>query len=271
MNIARKIYRFINNLSIDVSLGAVTCAWFFSRIMHVNIRLQGLAALGITVWVIYTLDHLLDALKTKHRASTERHRFHQRNFKILAGLCAIAALLDMTFIFYLRAAVLKAGILLGLLVGIYLLINRRLRFMKEIAGAIFYTGGVVMPALVLSHFDLNQFRVFLIIQFMLTALLNMLLFSLLDRPNDEADSRMSFTTTMGERNARISIYFLFLMCLAIALYQLVMFFDLAVVIVILMDMMLFIIFIFSRYFAVGDRYRFAGDAVFLLPLLYTLA
>ena len=41
-------------------------------------------------------------------------------------------------------------------------------------------------------------------------------------------------------------------------------------IMMLMNLILFSIFLFSDYFSVHDRYRYVGDAVFLLPLLCLL-
>ena len=108
-----KTYRFINNTSLDVVAGAISSALFFARIMHVTSLPQGIISLGLSVWIIYTTDHLLDARRIKQLASTERHRFHQNNFFILSVLLLLALLADVAIIFYMRAAVFNAGLLLG--------------------------------------------------------------------------------------------------------------------------------------------------------------
>src|SRR4051812_9177927 len=77
---AVRYYRIFNLLSLDVALGAVISAAFLGRILHVNILPQGFILLGIVVWLIYTADHLLDAWSMREAATSERHRFHQKNF-----------------------------------------------------------------------------------------------------------------------------------------------------------------------------------------------
>lgn len=74
------LYRAVNQLSLDVAFGAMVCAAFFSHILHIQLQSNVLALLGLTVWVIYTTDHLLDVQKLKQRASSQRFRFYQQNF-----------------------------------------------------------------------------------------------------------------------------------------------------------------------------------------------
>lgn len=268
MSIFLKAYRTINNLSIDVSLGAVICAWFFSSVMDVSIRVQAFIILGITVWVIYTVDHLMDARKLVTTASTERHRFHQENFKVLRLITIIAFFTAAALAFYLRPAILKAGFVLAIFVLLYLLGNKKLRLSKELVGAFFYTGGIVLPSLAISQFNVDLFTIILMMQFMLTAWINMLLFSWLDQENDLSDKRVSFTTVAGVHVTKIVLIALFLSCLFATVYQLLISFNWPVVILAVMDVTLFIIFFFHSYFLVNDRYRFLGDAVFLFPLSY---
>src|SRR5688572_9142526 len=94
-----RFYRLMNILSIDVVAGATVSALFFAKIFDVQVRPFGLLALGVTVWAIYTLDHLRDAKKIRHEASTERHRFHQRHFKVLTVLLCAAVLIDIVLVF----------------------------------------------------------------------------------------------------------------------------------------------------------------------------
>jgi hypothetical protein len=71
----------MNILSLDVVAGAVAGALFFGEILQVQLSFSVLTALGLTVWIIYTLDHLRDAKQILNVASTDRHRFHQEHFK----------------------------------------------------------------------------------------------------------------------------------------------------------------------------------------------
>ena len=102
-------YRFLNMLSIDVALGAVVCGAFFARIVDIHVRPQGLAALGITVWIIYTVDHLLDVRRMRQEASTERHLFHQRHLRTLSVWVIVAIVLDTIMVLFIRREVFVWG------------------------------------------------------------------------------------------------------------------------------------------------------------------
>ena len=69
-----KAYRLINILSIDVVAGAVCSALFFARLLQVSLLPYGIISLALTVWIIYTADHLLDAKRVEGVATTRRCR-----------------------------------------------------------------------------------------------------------------------------------------------------------------------------------------------------
>src|SRR6187402_2077625 len=117
-------YRTINLLSIDVAAGAVCSSLLFAEILKVHILSYGLASLGLSVWIIYTADDLLDARKIKTPAATERHRFHQRHFNLLLILLAVAILVNGLIILFVRKPVLISGIIVASFVAIYLLLHR---------------------------------------------------------------------------------------------------------------------------------------------------
>src|SRR6187431_1308602 len=98
-------YRFINLLSIDVALGAVCSALFFARLLSVRILPFGLITLGLSVWIIYSVDHLLDARKLKSKASTMRHRFHQEHSRSITIMVLIATIVNAVLIFFIRKPV----------------------------------------------------------------------------------------------------------------------------------------------------------------------
>src|SRR6478752_4226225 len=119
-----RFYRYCNYLSLDVACGAMVCASFFARILHVQLRPYGLASLGLTVWIIYTADHLMDAHKLTREASSQRHRFHQQNFRVLVIVLGVAAFVDLLVIFFVRKPILNWGIALSTAVLLYLFFQR---------------------------------------------------------------------------------------------------------------------------------------------------
>jgi 4-hydroxybenzoate polyprenyltransferase len=266
-----ELYKFINILSLDVAAGAVVCTLFFANIMNVKILPQGSISLGLTVWIIYTADHLLDTRKLKQDASTERHRFHQRHFKSLFLLLIIAILVDVSQVYFLRSIVFMDGLFLAFLVGIYFLIQQRIGFLKELLGAILYTAGVLLIPLSVND-QLSLPFILLIVQFGTIAWINLLLFSWIDKPMDEKDKHHSFATTFGFVITQRVLLFLFSVIAVLMVIQLLIFPINALAIWILSLMAMFLLWIFLKrdYFEKEDRYRLLGDAVFLLPIIYLI-
>ncbi|GHN00466.1 hypothetical protein WSM22_19550 [Cytophagales bacterium WSM2-2] len=265
-----RFYRLLNILSLDIVAGAVICASFFSRIFDITILPYGLISLGLTVWIIYTTDHLLDARKVKQLASTERHRFHQRHFNLLLVLLTIAIIVDIIQLLFIRKAVFMEGLVLASIVVLYFALQRQLQSLKELFGALLYSGGVLLIPLSLRNEVISSSQMILIVQFILTAFINLLIFSWFDRRYDEQDNRTSFTTMMGEKATLQTLIALFLVQGIFSLSQIVFWYNPFEVILVLMNGVLLLISIRKKYFEIGDRYRLLGDAIFLLPLIYLL-
>ncbi len=270
MNALSRFYRLLNILSIDVALGAVCCAAWFANYFDVRLRIYALICLGLTVWIIYTADHLLDARKVKGEASTLRHRFHQQYFKILFALMLIACIISFSLLFFIRAQVLHAGIFLISVVLIYLLVSHWLNFLKEIAVAVLYCGGVLLPALSLHLNMITRTDVFVMLCFFLTALINVIMFSWFDHDSDKHDDYNSFSIKLGSDFTKKLLTGLFIaqgICL-ILLLQAESFSPL--ILFTIMNSLLVMLFVRSARFSRSEHYRLLGDAVFLIPTLFLM-
>jgi 4-hydroxybenzoate polyprenyltransferase len=268
MEILYKIYRTLNILSIDVVAGAVVCALFFSKILNVQLKPFGVISLGLTVWIIYTADHLLDARRVLQLASTDRHRFHQHYFKILFIILLLMVLVDAVQLFFIRKPIIIAGLFLAVLVLIYFFVQRYLVYVKELFGALLYTGGVLLVPLALKEIPLSSMQMVLMLSFLLTALINLLLFTWFDRERDQKDKHQSFTTIFGEKATQTILSILFILNASLTAIQVKNDFMKPAIILALMNLILLLILLNKNFFSVNDRYRLLGDAVFLLPLLY---
>jgi len=262
-----KIYRTLNLLSIDVALGSVCSALFFSKVFGVSLLPYGLAVLAITVWVIYTVDHLLDARKVPEPASTERHQFHQRNFKLLLKAVYFALVVIAALIFFIRKPVLIGGVYLIAGVGLYLLVQQYMKVSKEIVVALLYTMGVSLPSMAMTKTDLSVWPWILFLQFFLTALTNLMLFAWFDRDHDLHDGRLSFVTTVGEK---VSRYLIWSMPLLAILLTAISEDKTASVFIAVDAFILLLIFASRTFFERHDRFRLLGDAIFFIPILYWL-
>lgn len=260
-----RLYRYLNILSVDVALGAVCSAVFFSEIFHVQIRTAGLFALAVTVWIIYTVDHLLDARKIQYRASTERHQFHQRHSKLLWVLVWIAIAFVTILMFFIRKPILVWGIAGGTLMIVYLAAQQYLKFMKEILIAVLYTCGVLLPSMAVTQLPINEWPWLLMILFSITALVNLLLFSWFDWEQDIKHQTVSFVTVFGKTISGWVIRVLFV-GIGIGIFfidkqshQFLLFG---------MNAMLLYLLLFSNLVRKYEVFRLLGDFVFILPILF---
>ncbi len=266
-----KLYRLFNVLSLDVVAGSLVSAIFFARILSVEISLWGFMSLGFSVWIIYTADHLWDAKNIPHPAATPRHRFHQRHFTVLVKLVAVAALLDVVFIYLLRRQVFEWGLVLGIVVSFYVGLHRSLKFPKEILISVLYTSGVLLPSIALTDVELSFLHYMLFVQFGVVALINLLMFSWFDREPDKRDNQRSYVTMVGDRSARMTIWIL--MGIEVLLIFIQMSSDLLLIpslIIGFMGIILFVIFYFRSIFGRNDYYRLIGDGIFLVPFIFLL-
>lgn len=265
-----RFYRLINILSIDVALGSVCCALWFAKLFEVSLRPQALVVLGLTVWIIYTADHLLDARRTKGIASTERHRFHQQNFSFLLITVILVTGIDFILIFFIRPVVLQWGLVLSGIMIVYFFIQRYLKYMKEITIAIVFSCGVLLPSVAVTQKTMDVSLALIVAQFMLTALVNLLLFSWFDRHRDYQDGRESFVTLAGERGSKkfMEAVFLLNVVLLIGSVFYLPFMIGKVAILFFMNAVLIFMFVRPAYFQAHERFRLIGDAIFLMPIIY---
>jgi len=262
-----KLYQYVNILSVDVAAGALICSLFFARIFQVAVSAYALAALVLTVWVIYTIDHLRDARTIRTVASTDRHRYHQRYFRIILVILLVVIAADFVLIWFMPRRVLVAGLILWGIVLVYLIFQRYLKFLKEFFVALLYTAGVLLPSFATTTSDLHLVHWVLIGKFFITAWMNLLLFSLFDYKEDQDQKQHSFVTWFGTASTRRGVLSLGLLniLLGIVLWT----FDPAVALIFIsMNLMLLVILFFQKDLVSNNYYRFLGDAVFFIPVMY---
>jgi 4-hydroxybenzoate polyprenyltransferase len=265
---AFQFYRLLNALSIDVVIGAVISALFFAREHSISLSPSICVALGLTVWIIYTVDHLRDAKKIRKPAATYRHQFHQRYFKPVSYFLAFVVVIDVVVVWMLPQQVFYFGAALATGVLAYLLAWRHLRFMKEFYVALLYTAGIILPTATLAEGPLTIFSGVLSLQLFLLAFINLLIFSWFDRISDRHNEQHSFVTRAGEKTSRICIWILTALTLLMSALMMIIFKDrfLPSVITAAMGAGFLLIFFYRASLEKFDAYRSAGDAVFMVPV-----
>lgn len=261
-------YRLISILSLDVVAGAVICALFFIKVLRTEANFS-LVPLALTVWIIYTADHLLDARRIGHAASSPRHLFHQLHFQNLVIALGIALVMDLFSLLFVSRAVILGGLFLALLVVLLMVMQRALPWLREIVVSVLYTCGILLPSIAQARTTYTIAHSLLFIQFSLVALTNLLILSWLDRQMDFKDGLTSFTLIAGKRMSQVMIWTSFALCLILTIAQI--YYRLLTwpaLIVGSMEIVLMFIYVGNQR---PDRLliqRMIGDGVFILPLVY---
>ena len=270
-----KFYRYIRILSLDVVAGACISSLFIGKILNVTIPVVIVAILGITVWVIYTLDHLWDALRIPQKAHSYRHVFHQHYFKQISLSLIIMLSGAGIILFYLPPITLQYGVLLSIIVMIYFIIllnfkNRNI-YLKEISIGVIYTFGLFLGPLSLNeYFDLWTV-VPLFFQFLGLSIVNLMVFSLFEKTLDEVDGHGSIVGYLGENKVKIVTIFSLILVIVITLVNILSSIYPSEVynhlVILCMAFVLLGLLIKPRLFIKNESYRIVGDGVFIFPVL----
>lgn len=256
-----RFYSVFQNLSIDITIGAVILLRFFCVQSGVVIGLPVYFLLASAVWLIYTTDHLRDAKRAK-RPKRNRYLFHERNEIALKRAMSIVILLCIICVFMIPMMILFAGIVLGSLSLIYLSIQDRLSRLglKELYVAVIYTSGVLLVPFTLdAKFDLFAFIILLLATF-----LNLIIFSWFEEKEDKKDRFNSMATKWGAKRLEKLIFTLISVGIVLTILNINTISIYFFIVFIIFAMM---VLIKNSLFKSGI-YRTIGDGVFLIPILF---
>lgn len=264
-----RLWSLINSLSLDIAVGAMGACYLFARLLQVTLRPQAYLALGAIVWIIYTVDHLMDAAMEHAVPPTVRHRFHRKYRNQLTMAVLFASLFVGLLVFMVRTQVLVAGIGVGLFVGVYLVIQRRLAHLKELMAALLYTLGVTIGPWSLLARPLAGSEWLTLVAFVLTAWTNLLICSYYDHQADTASNQRSFATRFGTRSTLWLLYGLFAVNLIVLAWLLRTPGTIRTTagVLMIMNITLFLVVTARSYFSQGERHRLFADLAFLFPLV----
>lgn len=248
---------------------------FVASFMKVTVDFSIYVSLFIAVWLIYTIDHLIDASRIKEKAHTFRHHFHQKYFRQLTVIWVVTFLCGVLFsVLVLPGSTIKVGFIASALVIVHLvlvyLLGTRVSIFiqKELGVAFTYCVGIIVGPLSMSS-GLSGFGYFLIFQIFILALLNLLEFSWFDRTLDLKQGQTSVVRGLGEKVVLEVVFFLFTLFVLTLVVAFLFFpeYGQYELILGLMGGALFLVFVFQNYFKIQERYRVFGDLVFLFPAL----
>jgi hypothetical protein len=271
------ILNFINTYSILVAIGSLSSYLFFSNLFDVKPNYVLALGLSLSLWIIYTLDHLLDGLSIGKDASSIRHREHFLKHKQMIRWMLFGLIILIGLSFWVPQVYYGYVLFLFILTLLHFCINyflsRKytfLRYLKEIFVALVVTIGFVITPLIGNEESLNLTQlIYIFIIFYFINLSNLLIFSFFDRDRDHRDNMLTIAHLYSHRKLKRLIYLGIGMSTTILVISyinghltLISFFVFA-------SMQLTLLFItsFPSYFKFSDRYRFFGDLIYLYPIV----
>lgn len=122
------LYRRFHYLSGDIVLGALATSSLAYRVFLAGPGWAWWLALGLTVWLLYTGDHLLDAFRLRKKGLGEIHRFIWGNRRLLLWAMGVILAADLMLILnFLKESLLPYALALAGLVLLFYAMRHLLR------------------------------------------------------------------------------------------------------------------------------------------------
>ncbi len=272
------IYRRFHYLSFDIVTGALASSCFAMGLFGAHPSWAWWISLALTVWILYTGDHLLDAWKTRKNPQRDLHRFIFRNRKNLLWFLGVATVADLMVVFnLLDNAYLKYGLTLaGLVLMFYAMrhIFRRNRIMfipGEYFVLLLYMAGTWLGPFVVRTSPLQSADALIALMFAEVLFMNLGIISLYDMHIDSRLGVASLARSLGQRATRnlmlgtgISIYLLTI--LQFMVFGMDRYFRFPLILS-AMSTLLLAVLLMPSYFRKNEYYRWAADAILFLGFL----
>jgi hypothetical protein len=260
-------------LSLDIVAGGLCGGLLAVHVTAAAMPPVWYALLPAAIWVVYTLDHLMDARRTGPTACALRHQVHARHFRLLTFLLlSVGVTVCLAAFLWLPAGLLGAGLLLAVVVAMYLAGSQSGRagvWWKEPAAGLLYTGGIWYGPIMLGG-DRGPWIILCVALFGSAAILNLLVCSLFEMNVDRQEGHGSSALAWGGRQVELLVHVLALSGIGTAVIAAAagparLRAAFAVLGILAAGPPL----IQARpdLFRPGERYRLFGDLLFLLPAL----
>lgn len=273
-----KAYGLLRILSLDVAIGSLGAGWMASKVLEQHMHWAWYVCLPLAVWLIYTLDHLMDARRVGAGAHTERHLFHYHYFWPLMGIWLVLAPVCLAVaLAFLPVEGVYFGLAMSGLVAGHLLLVKLIGdttapwLMKELGVGLIYAVGIWGLPMVLKGDALEGRHFLYLLQFWLLAMANLLEFSIFEYRIDELDGHTSFVRAIGPEKAERTVWAFLTLSVLIGISLMLLnagqFWQIQAVFG-TMALLLGWIIADRKRFSIRERYRLWGDAAFLLPYLF---
>lgn len=267
----------LRNLSFDVVLGALASGAMAQAVMETNLTTTWFVVLALCVWLMYTIDHLLDAWRVGSVASTSRHRFHYRHRKALLAATLVATMLTGCVVWlYFPVQHILFGASILAITALHFFIVHSVRHQtkalihKEALVATIYSAGIWgIPIIEASTVGLKE--MLLVAGFFALAYGNLLMFAMFEEEVDRKDGHQSLARAIGMSATKRLTVALCILAVAFAVSAATLGPDAVIATSAAAFCAIAVIFIGitlrPQYFGAEERYRMYGDAAFFLPAI----
>jgi hypothetical protein len=276
-----KIYRYFHYLSLDIVLGALASSCFAARLFASRPGVIWWITLALTVWLLYTGDHMLDAWRQRKKLQREMHYFLLKHRRLVIYSLVVVAVVDFMLVINLLDKELfkYALILAGLVLLFYAMrhVFRKNRFLflpGEIFVLLLYLAGTWLGpvASVEAEFVTSQGLVALMFGGIL--LMNLGVISLYDLKIDSRMGISSLANNLGKKNTKnllvvtgAGIYLLSV--LQFLVFETDRYSQFTLILCGMATILLLVVYLPSR-FRKNDLYRWTADAVLFMGFLSRL-
>ena len=228
---------------------------------------------GLTVWIIYSIDHLVDARSLSDKSGPLRYTVHRDNYKLIVWLVLFATGLSLGLaVWLLPEPVITGGFVLAGIVAAYFLLRLLAPSvfggLKELVAAIVYTAGIALPACFYMEYGSIYFLT-AGAQFFCLVLANLLTCGLWDEITDRINSYPSMAITLGTafiKKIIISLIFISMATAIVGIFLYSAYYFKIQLIILLMNAVLVIAFYTGHRMEVHIQ-RLLIDSMFFIPLL----
>lgn len=258
-------------LSIDVALGSVGSSVLAAKVVGAKLPWSYWLMLPLCVWIIYTTDHLLDALKLKDRASMGRHRFHYLHIKSIGIFLGLAVLISIVLMLTLNIHTLVFGMFVYTFLMLYFSIthfrNRFFRvFPRELVVAFGYMVGTWGVPMLSRYLSISKMDYLLLLDHFLIIFSIPLLYAICEYEADIAGGFVSFATAFGIEATSIVVSVSLTIAALLSIFSFIAMEGFVSIVLMLMTLIMAVVFTFRKKLAV-ENLRTISDSVPFLPFL----
>jgi hypothetical protein len=276
-----KIYRYFHFLSLDIVLGALASSCFAARLFAVDPGWVWWITLALTVWLLYTGDHMLDAWRNRKKIERELHFFLNKNRRTMMWSMGVVTVIDFLLIFNLldqnlmKYALVLAGLVLLFYAMRHIFRKNRVFFIPgEFFVLLIYMAGTWLGPVSAVGNDFVASQGLIALIFAGVLLMNLGVISLYDMKLDNRLGIGSLANALGPKRTRrlligtsIAIYLVSL--LQFLVFEMDRYFKYALILAGMATILLMVLLYPSR-FRKKDYYRLAADAVLYMGFLSLL-